>query len=784
MSPRTSQIGHSRTVVLGALLATTAFIVPWGCGPGSDNTQTPRVISTVMGTGYAGNNGENLDALDTQLYLPQDLAFSPDGTLFVVDWNNHRIRKMSDGKVSTVAGTGELTGEDQESGVSVNVKLNHPTNICFDNQGRMVIAAWHNSTLKRFDLETGWIENFAGVGGRTFDGDGGQVSQAHLNLPSSVVVTSIDEIVFSDQGNQRIRIIHTNGIVETLAGDGTPGYSGDGGPSVNARINAPFGQAAQPGGRLAIDTLDRIYIADTSNHRIRMIDNDGTINTIVGTGVAGYSGDGGSALEAQLDTPSDVEITADGTIYIADTMNNVIRRVTPDGVITTVAGTGESGFEGDGGPAEQAKLNRPYGITMAPNGDLYIADTHNNRIRKVSRDAPTDTTDHGSGFVKVDQIPCTDEVGTICTYAGIGQRGFNGDGLDRLETALYWPFDIEFTPSGRIYVIDWNNHKIRRINPDQTFEVVLGGDIGDGPPDFSDLVAPGAPGKEVNLNHATDMLEMPNGDLLVTVWHNHKYRMIDPVTGLVTVTAGREPGYAGDGGPFKDSRIDLPMHSILDDRGNLITLVQKNWRIRIVRDFVNLRGDGIIDTIVGTGKYGFNGDGLSPRETQVAFPKGPNPEPNGGLVLDSRGFLYFADSDNHRIRRVEFFDDDYQTGVVTTICGTGEQGYGGDGGPAIEAKIDFPQDMELGQDGRLYFCDTNNNRVRVIDLETGLIATVAGNGEKGDSGDGGLAVDASFNRPFGIAFDFEGDMYVSDTFSGRIRKVKMNEAGGRTEENR
>jgi hypothetical protein len=385
-----------------------------------------------------------------------------------------------------------------------------------------------------------------------------------------------------------------------------------------------------------------------------------------------------------------------------------------------------------------------------------------------------DLTDHGSGFQEVEVIPCPDAKGSICTYAGTGEKGFNGDGLDRRQTALYWPFDIEFTPSGRTYVIDWNNHKIRKIRDDQTFEVVLGGGIGDGPVDFSDLVAPGAPGIETNLNHATDMLEMPNGDLLVTVWHNHKYRMIDPITGLVTVTSGREPGYFGDGGPFKDARIDLPMHSILDKKGNLITLVQKNWRIRIVRDFVNLRGDGIIDTIVGTGEYGFNGDGLSPRETLVAFPKGPNPEPNGGLVLDDQGFLYFADSDNHRIRRVEFFDDDYQTGVVTTIVGTGEQGFGGDGGLAIDAKLDFPQDMELGPDGRLYFADTNNNRIRVVDLQTGIIDTIVGTGVKGYTGDGGSALEAQLNRPFGVAFDQAGDLYVSDTFNGRIRKVKMN----------
>ncbi len=736
------------------------------------------LITTVMGTGFAGNNGENLPALETQLYLPQDIAFSPDGLLYVVDWNNHRIRRQkADGAVETIAGTGELTGDDQESGSpGTSVKLNHPTNVCFDRQGRLVIAAWHNSALKRLDFSTEYIENFAGVGGRTFGGDGGPASEANLNLPSSVVVNSIDEIIFSDQANQRIRIIHTNGIIDTMCGNGEGGFSGDGGPASQAQINSPVGQAAQPGGRLAIDPrTDELYIADTFNHRIRMIDSAGYIRTVVGNGAAGYSGDGGDPLAASLNTPSDVEIGPDGTMYIADTMNHVIRMVSADRkLISTFAGTGERGFAGDGGAADEAQLDRPYGICLSLTGDLYVADTYNHRIRKITQDTiVVDPGDHGSGFSEVEVIPCTDEVGSICTYAGTGERGFNGDGLDRRQTALYWPFDIEFTPSGRIYVVDWNNHKIRRIRSDDTFEIVLGADIGDGPPDFSDLIPPGAPAIETNLNHATDLLEMPNGDLLVTVWHNHKYRMVDPKTGLVTVTSGREPGNSGDGGLFKDARIDLPAHSILDPKGNLLTLVQKNWSIRIVRDFVNKRGDGIIETIVGTGEYGFNGDGLAPRETQVAFPTGPNPEPNGGLVLDSQGILYFADSDNHRIRKVEFFDDDYQTGMVSTLCGTGEPGYGGDGGPAGDAQIDFPQDMELGPDGRLYFADTNNNRVRVIDLQTGIIETVVGNGNKGYSGDGGSALDAELNRPFGIAFDENGDLYVSDTFNGRIRKVKM-----------
>jgi DNA-binding beta-propeller fold protein YncE len=218
------------------------------------------------------------------------------------------------------------------------------------------------------------------------------------------------------------------------------------------------------------------------------------------------------------------------------------------------------------------------------------------------------------------------------------------------------------------------------------------------------------------------------------------------------------------------ARVNQPSHSVLDAAGNYLLADMRSQRIRILRNFDTMREAAIVNTIAGTGVKGFNGDGLA-SETQFSFPAGPNPEPGAGIAMDAQGRLYISDTQNHRIRRIEFLASDYSSGLVTTIAGTGVGGFNGDGPDARAAQVNNPEDLEIGPDGNLYFADTNNDRVRMIDLTNGSIETVAGNGVRTYGGDGGAAVDASLNRPFGVAFDAEGHLYVSDTFNGRIRRV-------------
>lgn len=377
---------NTRYVRLTLALAAVPLL---SCGSSVPDCQPGR-ICTVVGNGQIGLTPDGALSLQTRLYLPQDVTVGPDGRPYFIDWNNHRIRVLlPDYTVHTVLGTGELG--DGPPGPALQHRLNHPTNIAFDPAGRMIVAAWHNSKIKRVDLNTGMAEDICGTGMRAFAGDGGPASSAVLDLPVGVAIAANGDMYIADQANQRIRRIGSDGNINTIVGNGMPGYSGDGGPATMAQIANPVGQAAAPAGRIALDDRGNLYIADTNNHRIRRVDAaTGIITTIAGTGTAGYSGDEGPATAAELNGPTDIEIAPDGTIYIADTQNNCVRTITTEGTIHTFAGRcGVRGFAGDGGPPTEAQLNRPYGIEIDPQGNVWIADTYNHRLRMVAAARPT-----------------------------------------------------------------------------------------------------------------------------------------------------------------------------------------------------------------------------------------------------------------------------------------------------------------------------------------------------------------------------------------------------------
>ena len=409
-------------VVLGASLA--------ACGDNEErcDPEMPDTICTIAGSGKQGFNGENGPATKAALYVPQDTAVAPNGEVWVLDFNNYVVRAIrADGTIHAVIGNGQV-GDSPPPEVSampaLDAYFNHTTDLFF-HDGYLYLSAWHNSRVKRVRLSDMMIENFAGRGRRTYyDGDDGPALAASLDLPSSIALDPAGNIVIMDQANQVVRSVDADGNIHRIAGTCivdldspcapgvlpaacpgsdklacgdlatecakpcTPGYGGDGGPALEARMAQPYGQAADPAGRVVYDHAGNLLIADTENNRIRKVDTAGIITTIAGIGVAGYSGDGGPANQAKINRPVDVAVGPDDTLYFTDVNNSCIRKVDPAGIISSVVGQcspnpDDRGFSGDGGPPLKAKLNRPYGIELVGN-KLYVSDSYNNRIRVVN----------------------------------------------------------------------------------------------------------------------------------------------------------------------------------------------------------------------------------------------------------------------------------------------------------------------------------------------------------------------------------------------------------------
>jgi sugar lactone lactonase YvrE len=339
-----------------------------------------RVINTIVGNGIQGYSGDNGTAAAAQLNYPHGAVMDSAGNLFIADTYNHRIRKVDTlGIISTVAGTGN-PGRTGDGGSATSATLNFPYGIALDSAGNLFIADTFNHSIRQVSL--GVITTVAGTGAQGFNGDNIAATAAKLNYPYGVAVDSAGNIYIADGDNIRIRKV-SSGIITTVAGDGTPGFSGDDGPAVSARLNYPNG--------IAVDTLGNLFIADTFNNRIRRISLSVVINTIAGNGNPGYSGDGFQATAAKIFYPSGITIDTDSGLLIADQYNGCIRKLSSAGTITTVAGIGSNGYSGDSGLATTAMLNYPFNIAVDPTGNYYISDTGNSRIRKVSTAAILDT---------------------------------------------------------------------------------------------------------------------------------------------------------------------------------------------------------------------------------------------------------------------------------------------------------------------------------------------------------------------------------------------------------
>jgi cysteine-rich repeat protein len=461
---------------------------------------------------------------------------------------------------------------------------------------------------------------------------------------------------------------------------------------------------------VAVDVHGRLFLADTDNFQVRRLDPDGTVTTIAGTSGYGDWANGAQATSAFVFGPSDVAVDGLGRVFIAEIYSNQVRRVDRDGTIWTIAGVGgQAGFGGDGGPATSAHLSAPTGVAVDGLGRVYIADRDNHRVRRI------------------------DETGVITTIAGTGAPASTGDGGLATDAALNAPWDVALDDDGRLLVTENSGNRVRRIDGAGVITTFAGtGAYGfagdDGPATSAPLAEPTA----VTVD----------GDGRVLVTTAGQVRRID-TDGMISTPID---GLFG------------PRGVVVEPTGTLITVEAWHGLVRRFDEDGGGLGDGAI--ILGNRAQGFQGDGGAATAARLQFPM--------QIAVDGDGRVYVADYYHHRVRRLE------SDGTITSVAGSGTIGNGGDGGPAIAAELAYPIDLAFDAAGRLLIADQGNCAVRRVDLDgDGTIVTIAGRIGLGcgGGGDGGPAVNASLAAPSGLAVGADGTVYIADTDNHRIRAV-------------
>jgi len=634
------------------------------------------VLTRVAGNSKAGYSGDGGPARSAQLNNPDGLALDGAGNLFIADEGNYRVRMVStNGVITTIAGngTGGFSGDDgpatnAQFGGPVGNFAGGPYGVAVDGAGNMFIADASNNRVRKVSTG-GIITTVAGNGTLGFSGDGGPATNAHLYLPSGVAADGAGNLFITDLGNNRVRKVSTNGIITTVAGNGSlpsSASSGDGGPATNAPM-IPYG--------LTVDGVGNLFVDE--NTRVRKVSVNGTITTVAGNLIGGFSGDGGPATNAQLGPPVGVlvsfglhgtAVSRSGDLFIADAYNNRVRKVSASGIITTVVGNGTPSFSGDGGLATNAQLRVPSGVAVDGAGNLFIADVGNNRVRKVSNS------------------------GLITTVAGNGTLGYSGEGGPATNAQLGGPFGVAADGAGNLFIADAYNDRV---------------------------------------------LEVSTSGIITRVAGNGAF-------------GGLAQGFSGDGGPATNAKLDLPWGVAVDGADNLFIADAQNNRVRKVST------NGIITTVAGNGTgagyYDDTGDGGLATNAQVSSP--------AYVAVDGAGNLFIASG--KRVRRVS------TNGIITTVAGSSAalssqgRGFSGDGGPAASAELNGALGVAVDSAGNLFIADSGNFRVRKVSTN-GIITTVAGNGTPGYSGDGGPAPNAQMDFPNGVAVDNAGNVYVGDS---------------------
>ena len=567
--------------------------------------QVPEPVQRV--TTIAGKfDWDGRDAATSPIFPSGAVAFGPDGLLYINGYVSV-LRVEEDGTLTRVAGRRSVSSSG-DGGPATAATFGSFGDLVFDADGNLLIP--DTFFYKVRIVENGIITTLAGTGELGYSGDGGPASQARIGQVYGMDVDAAGNIYIADFESSTIRRIDTSGIITTIAGGGNCGYSGDGGQATAATLCFPEDVKIAPSGE--------ILIADTYNNVVRSIDSMGVITTIAGDPAAVELGDGGSPTAAMLSLPAEVEVDAAGRIFISEE-NGFRIRLVENNVISTYAGTGESGYSGDGGPAAEAMIGRIYGLRLDGAGNLYVSDTNNNRrLRRI------DTSE------------------MIDTVAGIGTNFF-GEGIPALEASLS-PRGVAVGPDGSVYFTDGSfSQRIRVVNPAGIVSTYAGtgmrGTAGDGGPALSaEFDTP----RGLHLN--------ASGDLLVTEYA--RVRRISSAGIVSTIAGNGELGYSGDGGPATSASLSFARAVVESANGDIFFSDTSNHIVR------RIDANGVITTYAGTPQTaGFSGDGGPAASAQLISPE--------GLAFGQDGALYIADRGNNRVRRVSV------GGTISTYAGSG-----------------------------------------------------------------------------------------------------------------